>query len=111
MLLVFAGSAMVQVSLLDVNDNGPVFHPSNLTAYVYEDRSAPQSVTTLLQYTTDPDLPPNQGPFRYTSISGPHNNVFSIFPETGLVKTKIKIDREVNPEFIIPVIVTTVRFK
>uniref|UniRef100_A0A3B4YBK5 Uncharacterized protein n=1 Tax=Seriola lalandi dorsalis TaxID=1841481 RepID=A0A3B4YBK5_SERLL len=65
------GSATVIVNLEDINDNGPTL----TTAYaeVMENQRAGTAVTTLT--ASDPDLPPNQGPFLYSLLSsGSANN-------------------------------------
>uniref|UniRef100_A0A8C6SGZ4 FAT atypical cadherin 4 n=1 Tax=Neogobius melanostomus TaxID=47308 RepID=A0A8C6SGZ4_9GOBI len=56
------GSATVIVNLEDINDNGPTL--STVYAEVMENQRAGTAVTTLS--ASDPDLPPNQGPFLYS---------------------------------------------
>lgn len=101
----FLGSAVVLVTIGDINDNGPIFKTADLSTYISENIAAPASVITLAMFTTDPDVPPNQGPYRYRTVSGAHNNYFTIDSNTGLVETKVSLDRESNAEFDIPVIV------
>uniref|UniRef100_A0A4W6BX20 Cadherin domain-containing protein n=1 Tax=Lates calcarifer TaxID=8187 RepID=A0A4W6BX20_LATCA len=71
------GSTTVIVNLEDINDNGPTL----TTAYaeVMENQRAGTAVTTLT--ASDPDLPPNQGPFLYSLLnSGSANSYFSLSP-------------------------------
>jgi hypothetical protein len=56
---------VVQITLTDVNDNGPIFVSNNVTGFIMENQQQESSVITLQQYTTDPDLSPNQGPYKY----------------------------------------------
>ena len=93
------------VYLEDINDNGPVFVPPQLTAYVMEGQPAGTHVITLSMNTSDPDRPPNQGPYVYEAVPGPALQFFQIFNQTGRVQTRTRIKREENPEFHIPVIV------
>ena len=93
------------VYLLDINDNGPVFVPPQLTAYVMEGQRAGTHVITLSMNTSDPDLSPNQGPYRYEAVPSPALKFFQISNQTGRVVTRTQINREENPEFRIPVIV------
>lgn len=46
---------------------------------------------------SDPDLPPNGGPFTYYLIGGRHKSFVSIDKNTGLIKTARIIDREATP--------------
>ncbi|KAK3099557.1 hypothetical protein FSP39_006219 [Pinctada imbricata] len=94
------GSASVQIHLRDVNDNGPVFFPSDLTGSVLENQTAGTIVMNLADNTTDPDLPPNQGPYQYYVIT---DNTFFNIQADGVVKTKKALDRETTPMFNISV--------
>ena len=91
---------MVQIELDDVNDNGPIFSPSDLTGSVMENRIPGTTVLNLATNTTDPDLPPNRGPYQFYAIS--ENSYFQI-GVNGVVKTKVELDRESTPQFDIQV--------
>ncbi|KAL3880062.1 hypothetical protein ACJMK2_032333 [Sinanodonta woodiana] len=95
------------ILLEDVNDNSPQFvQPS--VVYVTENQKVGTTVARLAQFTTDPDTstPPEQG-FLYTEVSG---NImeYSFFDiqTDGLVVTRAVIDREKNPSFLVPIIVS-----
>uniref|UniRef100_A0A3B4YJ39 Cadherin domain-containing protein n=1 Tax=Seriola lalandi dorsalis TaxID=1841481 RepID=A0A3B4YJ39_SERLL len=93
------GSATVIVNLEDINDNGPTL----TTAYaeVMENQRAGTAVTTLT--ASDPDLPPNQGPFLYSLLSsGSANSYFSLSP-AGVLTTSREIDREQISDFYLSV--------
>ncbi|XP_069129376.1 protocadherin Fat 4-like [Argopecten irradians] len=99
------GSATVQVTLEDVNDNSPYFDPAMPVGYIQENSPIGSPVMTLLSHTFDKDLPPNSGTYTYTAGNG-DDYTFSISPTTGLVQTKAAIDREQNLDFSVSVIVS-----
>uniref|UniRef100_A0A4W6BX35 Cadherin domain-containing protein n=1 Tax=Lates calcarifer TaxID=8187 RepID=A0A4W6BX35_LATCA len=95
------GSTTVIVNLEDINDNGPTL----TTAYaeVMENQRAGTAVTTLT--ASDPDLPPNQGPFLYSLLnSGSANSYFSLSP-AGVLTTSREIDREQISDFYLSVVI------
>uniref|UniRef100_A0A1A9W0E4 Cadherin-related tumor suppressor n=1 Tax=Glossina brevipalpis TaxID=37001 RepID=A0A1A9W0E4_9MUSC len=89
------GTTTVKIKLLDVNDNGPTFSESGLIGYIYENE--PPGTTIMTLSATDPDLPPNGGPFTYHLIGGRHKTSISIDQHTGLVKSTRSFDRELTP--------------
>uniref|UniRef100_A0A8C5N4G4 Protocadherin Fat 4 n=1 Tax=Gouania willdenowi TaxID=441366 RepID=A0A8C5N4G4_GOUWI len=95
------GSATLIVNLEDINDNGPTLK----TAYaeVMENQRAGQAVTTLT--ASDPDLPPNQGPFLYSLLNaGSAKSYFSLSP-AGVLTTSREIDREQISDFYLSVVI------
>ncbi|XP_041360351.1 cadherin-related tumor suppressor-like [Gigantopelta aegis] len=100
------GTATVKIYLMDVNDSGPEFNPPVLEAYVLENQNGGRHVITLSQYTNDSDAHPNRGPYRYHELNDPTMQQFQIGERSGIVTTKVKLDREVTPKFIVPVVVT-----
>lgn len=94
------GTAVVRITVEDVNDNGPVLDPPNVVGYVTENEPPNTSVLTLS--ATDPDLPPNGAPFTYRLVGGKDRDLVSV-ENTGLVKTTKVIDRETNPQLDIVV--------
>lgn len=95
------GTTLVRITILDVNDNGPVLEPGPITGYVMENEPANTSVMTLA--ATDPDLPPNGAPFTYTIVGGLHKDLVVIERHTGVVKTARILDREATPQLDIMV--------
>lgn len=95
------GSTLVQITLTDINDNGPMFDSPNVIGYVLENQPAFTTVMTLT--ATDPDLPPNGAPFSYYLVGGRHKDLISIEKHTGVVKTTKILDREVTPKLEITV--------
>ncbi|XP_061109179.1 protocadherin Fat 4 isoform X2 [Conger conger] len=97
------GSAILIVTLEDINDNGPTLVTT--IGEVMENQRAGTSVATLR--STDPDLPPNQGPFTYSllgSASGSASSYFSLSP-AGELTTSREIDREQIADFFLPVVI------
>ncbi|KAL4230607.1 Protocadherin Fat 4 [Mactra antiquata] len=98
------GSALVKIFLDDVNDNGPQF--TNFTASVTEGQASGIQVTSLSQFTTDPDDVGNRDPYTYFLLGGTHMEYeYFDISQTGVVKTKKALDRESIPQFNVPVIV------
>uniref|UniRef100_A0A8C2V2H2 Protocadherin Fat 4 n=1 Tax=Chinchilla lanigera TaxID=34839 RepID=A0A8C2V2H2_CHILA len=94
------GSASLLVTLEDINDNGPMLTVSE--GEVMENKCPGTLVMTL--QSTDPDLPPNQGPFTYYLLStGPATNYFSL-NTAGVLSTTREIDREQISDFYLSVI-------
>ncbi|XP_051276283.1 LOW QUALITY PROTEIN: protocadherin Fat 4 [Dicentrarchus labrax] len=95
------GSATVIVNLEDINDNGPTL--TTVYAEVMENQRAGTAVTTLT--ASDPDLPPNQGPFLFSLLSsGSANSYFSLMPG-GVLTTSREIDREQISDFYLSVVI------
>ena len=100
---IFLGMATVRLYISDINDCSPVFTSNPLLAYVTENLPPKFNVISLSEYTTDCDLPPNQGPYHFKPTPGPFSNYVKI-DTNGLVTTKVLLDREEIAKF--PVIVT-----
>eukprot|EP00061_Rhincodon_typus_P017550 g46287.t1 len=94
------GSTYLLVNLEDINDNGPTL--ISTTGEVVENQRAGAVVMTL--NATDPDLPPNQGPFTYHLLStGPATSYFSL-SSVGILTTTREIDREQISDFHLSVV-------
>ncbi|MGH0132515.1 UNVERIFIED_CONTAM: hypothetical protein FKN15_055886 [Acipenser sinensis] len=94
------GSASLIVTLEDINDNGPTLVTA--AGEVSENQRAGTIVMTLS--STDPDLPPNQGPFTYKLLStGSATSYFSVSP-AGVLTTTREIDREQISDFYLSVV-------
>ncbi|KAK6975336.1 cadherin-related tumor suppressor, partial [Biomphalaria glabrata] len=100
------GTATVVIELLDVNDNGPRFNPETLRLNVSENETAGIEVAVLRDYTVDADLPPNQGPYRYKFTLGSWSDYFSFNELTGRIETTKVLNRDLTPQFVIPVVVS-----
>lgn len=96
------GTATIRIELLDVNDNGPTFDPTEVVGYVSENEPAGTSIMTLT--ATDPDLPPNGAPFSYRLVGGRQADLVTLDKHSGVLRTTRSLDREVLPQLDLLVI-------
>ncbi|KAG8511218.1 Protocadherin Fat 4 [Galemys pyrenaicus] len=95
------GRASLLVTLEDVNDNGPAL--ASTEGAVMENQPPGTLVMTL--QSTDPDLPPNQGPFSYQLLhASPAGGFFSL-SAGGELTTVRELDREQVADFWLAVLV------
>ncbi|XP_054647394.1 protocadherin Fat 4 isoform X1 [Dunckerocampus dactyliophorus] len=95
------GSATLIVNLEDINDNGPSL--TTTYAEAMENQKSGTPVTTLT--ASDPDLPPNQGPYIYSLLSsGSANSYFHLSP-AGVLTTSREIDREQISDFYLSIVI------
>ncbi|XP_075995056.1 protocadherin-12 [Genypterus blacodes] len=92
-----SGSTLVHVTILDSNDNSPVFEDSSPTVYLPEDTT--QGTTVINLKATDPDQGAN-GEVEYSL--GKHTwpevqRLFSVEPQTGSVLLTGPLDYEAQP--------------
>ncbi|KAM4796295.1 protocadherin-16 [Rhinophrynus dorsalis] len=78
----------LSISLLDVNDEAPTFQKAQYDASVMENQAA--GVTVLRLQAVDKDLGLG-GRITYGGVTG---DEFSLDPETGVLTTKMPLDRE-----------------
>ncbi|XP_017545459.1 protocadherin-11 X-linked isoform X1 [Pygocentrus nattereri] len=92
-----SSTAILQVTVSDVNDNRPVFKDSEVEVNVPENAPMGTSVTQL--HATDADLGSNaQIHFSFSNqISPATKRHFAIDSSTGLITVKQPLDRESNP--------------
>ncbi|KAL4641609.1 protocadherin Fat 4 [Arapaima gigas] len=95
------GSAILLVTLEDINDNGPTLVTTK--GEVMENQRAGTPVMTLS--STDPDLPPNQGPFTYSLLSGSSATSYFSLSTAGVLTTSREIDREQISDFYLSVVI------
>uniref|UniRef100_A0A8C5P425 FAT atypical cadherin 4 n=1 Tax=Jaculus jaculus TaxID=51337 RepID=A0A8C5P425_JACJA len=94
--------AHINVSLLDLNDNSPVFYPVQYFAHIQENEPGGSYVTTVS--ATDPDLGPN-GTVKY-SISAGDRSRFQINAQSGMISTRISLDREEKTAYQLQIVAT-----
>ncbi|KAM9377349.1 protocadherin-11 X-linked isoform 1-T1 [Pholidichthys leucotaenia] len=92
-----SSTAILQVTISDVNDNRPIFKDTELEVAVPENAPAGTSVAQL--HATDADLGSNaQIHFAFSNqISSSTRRHFDINSSTGLITVKQPLDREVTP--------------
>ena len=81
------GYLLVNVTVLDVNDNPPVFQQSDYVVALNE--SAPVGTTVLTVHATDKDIEDNS---RLTYYLPDSEGQFTIDPETGIIRTAERLD-------------------
>ncbi|XP_068117206.1 neural-cadherin-like [Hyperolius riggenbachi] len=107
------GTATVFLTLLDVNDNGPVFDGLYMPM-VWENAAWPQAVrmneSSYLLYVVDVDSPENGAPFQFSLPSDLQNSSGFLLVDhgnnTASIQTQRVFDREQQKEFHLPVIIT-----
>eukprot|EP00731_Ephydatia_muelleri_P027063 Em0018g1163a len=82
----FTSTCQITVYVLDVNDNPPVFNPSNYPLYLNE--CSPIGTPLFTVYATDADATPQNRIILYTITSGNTNNVFRLDMYTGNMTTQ-----------------------
>uniref|UniRef100_A0A7N8WN64 Protocadherin 11 n=1 Tax=Mastacembelus armatus TaxID=205130 RepID=A0A7N8WN64_9TELE len=92
-----SSTAILQVTISDVNDNRPIFKDSELEVTVPE--NAPMGTSVAQLHATDADLGSNaQIHFAFSNqISASTKRHFAIDSSTGLITVKQPLDREVTP--------------
>ncbi|KAJ8416520.1 hypothetical protein AAFF_G00358080 [Aldrovandia affinis] len=91
-------SRLLDVNVLDSNDNGPEFLQDSYSVVIGEDAAVG---TDIIQVeATDKDFGVN-GKVRYSLVA--NTDQFAINGETGVVKVKSPLDREVHPVFVLKV--------
>ncbi|GJQ86646.1 ft [Trypoxylus dichotomus] len=86
-------TAMLTITLTDINDNAPTFNQSSYTAYIAENLPVNSYVYQVL--ATDIDSPKN-AIIQYSITGGSGLEVFHIDKKTGIITAKISFDYEEN---------------
>ncbi|XP_064184223.1 protocadherin-11 X-linked isoform X1 [Anguilla rostrata] len=92
-----SSTAILQVTISDVNDNRPVFKESEIEVNIPENAPVGTSVTQI--HATDADLGSNaQIHFSFSNqISAATKRLFAIDSNTGLITVRQPLDREMTP--------------
>jgi hypothetical protein len=94
----FTAQASVSITVIDVNDNSPLFDPPTYNVNLDEDASLNSEVVTVS--ATDPDEGPS-GMVLYTLTGGNEEGRFSIHTQTGLVILVMPLDAETRQFYVI----------
>lgn len=98
-----SATVTVTVTVLDENDNSPVFSQAHYNANVTENVPVGTTVTQIM--ATDADATTN-AKLTYSILSGNDNGAFAIDSSTGYVVTANAIDRERQIDYLLFVDVT-----
>ncbi|XP_041497154.1 protocadherin-11 X-linked isoform X6 [Microtus oregoni] len=92
-----SSTAILQVSVADTNDNGPVFLENEIEVSIPENAPVGSSVTQL--HATDADIGENARIHFYFSnlVSNIAKRLFHLNTTTGLITVKEPLDREESP--------------
>ena len=85
------GSAQVVITVLDVNDNPPIFSSSNILVNLQETTAISTQVIKIT--ATDKDIGIN-AKITYSIYSGDFEGIFSMVPDTGQVILNSSVDAE-----------------
>ncbi|KAM9795553.1 protocadherin gamma-A11-like [Neosynchiropus ocellatus] len=88
-----SGTAVIQVTVLDANDNAPIFSQAVYKASLPEDSPADTVVVTVTARDADEGIN-GEVTFEFDHISDESNNVFTIDEKTGAVKLSGSLDYE-----------------
>ncbi|NXN10050.1 CAD23 protein, partial [Indicator maculatus] len=95
------GTATVYVTVLDVNDNRPIFLQSSYEVSVPEDIPAASSIVQVKATDADEGI---NGRVWYRIVKGNEHNHFRINPSSGLVMRGVRpLDREQNSSHVLEV--------
>lgn len=86
-------TAMLTITLTDINDNAPTFNQTRYHAYIAENMPANSFVYQVK--ATDIDSPKN-AIIQYTIAKGNGKDFFAIDQRTGIITAKVSFDYELN---------------
>ncbi|XP_070819262.1 protocadherin gamma-A11-like isoform X34 [Chaetodon trifascialis] len=88
-----SGTATIHVTVLDANDNAPVFSQAVYKASLPE--NAPSDTEVVTVSATDADAGPNGDiTYNFDHVSDEHVSLFSLDPKTGEIRVKGSVDYE-----------------
>ncbi|XP_047441136.1 protocadherin beta-15-like [Mugil cephalus] len=88
-----SGSVEIHVTVLDANDNAPVFSQTVYKASLPENSPLDSLVITVSATDADMGLY-GEVSYSFSHVSGQHSNMFSLHPKTGEVRVVRAIDYE-----------------
>ncbi|XP_068583246.1 protocadherin-23 [Cebidichthys violaceus] len=86
----------VSISLLDMNDNAPVFEHGNYRTAVWEGQV--HNTYIMQVFASDADSGIN-GQIEYSIVSGNPSEAFVLDSVRGILATKVLLDREITPSY------------
>lgn len=94
-------TAMLTITLTDINDNIPIFNQTQNQAYIAE--NSPPNSYVYSVVATDIDSPKN-AIIQYSIVGGSGKDLFSVDLRSGVVKSKIIFDYEENNLYTLNII-------
>ncbi|XP_028656255.1 protocadherin Fat 3a isoform X1 [Erpetoichthys calabaricus] len=95
-----SSTVVVNIDISDVNDNPPLFLPSNYTAVIQENKPRDTSIVQLS--VTDRDSSQNGPPFQFDILSGNDGKEFTLEPN-GVLKSNMIFRQEDATEYVLHV--------
>ncbi|XP_066555366.1 protocadherin Fat 3 isoform X3 [Amia ocellicauda] len=95
-----SSTVVVNIDISDVNDNPPLFTPSNYTTVIQENKQIGTSIVQLS--VTDKDSSHNGPPYEFSIVSGNEGNEFTL-DQNGVLKSNFVFRQEVATEYVISV--------
>lgn len=92
--------ATINITVMDSNDNAPVFSQASYGARVREDAGIG---FRILQVIADDADSGNNGRITYSIARGNRDGSFSIDPDTGYISVSAALDRETIPAYVLEV--------
>ncbi|KAG7237073.1 hypothetical protein INR49_032818 [Caranx melampygus] len=86
----------VSITLLDVNDNPPLFEHSSYRTAVWEGQVHNTYIMQVFASDADSGL---NGQIEYSIVSGNHNEAFILDSVRGILATNVLLDREITPSY------------
>ncbi|XP_061575163.1 protocadherin-23 [Cololabis saira] len=86
----------VSITLLDINDNAPLFDQSSYRTSVWEGQV--HNTYIMQVFASDADSGVN-GQIEYSILSGNNNDAFILDSTRGILATNVLLDREITPSY------------
>lgn len=86
----------VSITLLDINDNAPLFEHSSYRTAVWEGQV--HNTYIMQVFASDADSSMN-GQIEYSILSGNNNEAFILDSVRGILATNVLLDREITPSY------------
>ncbi|CAH8591457.1 unnamed protein product [Schistosoma rodhaini] len=102
------GTSTVQITINDLNDNGPVFSTNNYTFHLQEN----QARSTIVGQVNATDVDSSAyGPLEYSFANDPDSVNFTIDKITGIIRNRQSLDREEKSQYIFRVLVKDTKIR
>ena len=92
--------ASINITIIDSNDNAPVFSSPSYSSVVREDASMGQEIVSLT--ASDQDGGDN-GRLTFTILFGDRHSQFRIDSETGMISVGAQLDREMIANYVLEI--------